>query len=76
MFRPIFAPIAVSEVRAIGLQTQGPIEWALDALPFPIDLTMPCGERVIWESREDVPRVDTPCRCGNERHWFVRHSQQ
>jgi hypothetical protein len=41
--------------------------------PF-MSITMPCGERVEYQTFEDIPDEDVPCTCGNPNHWFVRHA--
>ena len=40
--------------------------------PF-IKLTMPCGKSLSYQNFEDIPQVDTPCPCGNPKHWLVKY---
>lgn len=32
----------------------------------------PCGHKVEYRTPDDVPIVDTPCTCGNPKHWFIK----
>ena len=36
-------------------------------------ITMPCGNVVSYKTFEDIPRQDTPCPCGDPKHWLVRY---
>jgi len=38
---------------------------------FPLKITMPCGNTVMYEKREDFPRKTVPCPCGSPLHTFV-----
>jgi hypothetical protein len=40
---------------------------------FPQILYMSCGHKQKVDSIEDVPSVDTPCPCGNPKHWIVKY---
>ena len=40
---------------------------------FFISLKLPCGSVVNYKTFEDIPKVDTPCFCGNPLHWFVQY---
>lgn len=51
----------------------GQMDEALDSLPFPISIELPCGNVFKQESRLGFPKEDVSCPCGNENHWFVRH---
>ena len=42
---------------------------------MPIQVSMPCRTTVLWEQVDDVPLVDTPCPCGDERHWVVKYER-
>ena len=54
---------------------QGWTQQQIDEAPLFAILTMPCGERYEF-TKETFPRVTTPCRCGNPKHFVmevVRH---
>ena len=38
-----------------------------------LDFRMPCGQSVKYESLSDIPKEDTPCPCGNSKHWLVKY---
>jgi len=37
------------------------------------DVTLPCGNRALYKTFEDIPRVDVPCPCGDPTHWLVQY---
>lgn len=37
-------------------------------------IKMPCGEEVSYRLNE-FPEVDTPCPCGNKKHWIARFEE-
>jgi len=39
----------------------------------PIDITMPCGEVIIYYRHCDVPVKDVPCPCGDPNHWLIKY---
>ncbi len=41
------------------------------AILFPLIITMPCGNTVTYEKREDFPRKTVPCPCGSPLHNFI-----
>ena len=41
------------------------------AILFPLIITMPCGNTVTYEKREDFPRKTVPCPCGSPLHTFI-----
>ena len=43
-------------------------------LPF-ITIKMPCGVEIVYQLFDDIPEVDTPCSCGNPKHWVVRYKE-
>lgn len=38
-----------------------------------LSLGMPCGNKVSYKTVDDIPRVDTPCPCGDPNHWLVQY---
>jgi hypothetical protein len=38
-----------------------------------LTIEMPCGESYQFPSLWDFPLHDTPCACGDTRHWVVRY---
>lgn len=34
-------------------------------------IQLPCGSKVSYPTHKDVPIDNTPCSCGNEKHWFI-----
>ncbi len=41
---------------------------------LPFSYTLPCGNIFSANCLEDIPSLNTPCPCGNPRHWFVKYS--
>ena len=39
---------------------------------MPVFVSMPCGELMEVYTWDSIPLVDTPCPCGNPRHWLVK----
>ena len=37
-----------------------------------VEITMPCGHKIIYEDTGKIPTVDTPCPCGDPSHWIVK----
>ena len=42
----------------------------------PVEIEMPCGHVIHWESWRDIPREDTPCPCGDPSHWIVKYGDE
>ena len=42
---------------------------------FPLSITMPCGEQVVFNSEEDIPDKTLSCSCGRDDHWFVKYTE-
>ncbi len=40
-----------------------------------VDIEMPCGQRLIYWKLEEIPFFDTPCPCGDPRHWLVKYEE-
>lgn len=38
-----------------------------------LTIEMPCGESYEFNTIWDFPLFDTPCACGDSRHWVVRY---
>jgi len=60
----------------IGLAINGPrgqLDTTLDVLDYPQLVLMPCGFGAEF-TRETMPRVSTPCSCGNPSHWLVLYT--
>jgi len=49
-------------------------QWAeRQDFPFPFTCTLPCGHVVTYATAADIPLFDTPCPCGDGRHWLVKY---
>ena len=46
-------------------------EYMKDRIVPILDITLVCGERVVYWTLEDMPEGSVPCTCGNPKHWFV-----
>lgn len=61
---------------AIGVLLRAPyaemIHRLLEDFKYPIHLRMPCGHELRYDTPRDIPRVTTPCPCGDERHEPVK----
>ena len=76
--------IVISQGKAssvVALSLCAPQEWTrqqlLNYLFFQeeyksIDITMPCGEKLVAASVCSVSLVDVPCPCGDPTHWLVK----
>jgi len=42
--------------------------------PFPLTVTMPCGESIIFNSEIDISENPLPCSCGRLDHWFIKYT--
>lgn len=57
-------------------------EWLLSYLrgltssPFPLVITMPCGEKITFDSEADIPGKSLPCLCGRSDHWFIKFTKE
>ena len=40
---------------------------------FPVDIELPCGRQVTFESLRDVPARTMACPCGNSKHFVVKY---
>jgi len=40
---------------------------------LPFEYTMSCGTVFGYSKFSEIPKVDTPCMCGNPRHYFVKY---
>lgn len=38
-------------------------------------IKMPCGQTYEYQTEDDFPRVDVPCRCGAPGHWAVKYGR-
>jgi len=60
----------------VGLQFTAPEKGIIPELilnlDYPITVSMPCGQVHVFTGAADVPLVDTPCPCGDPKHWIVR----
>jgi hypothetical protein len=43
--------------------------------PF-LTIVMPCGEEYVFQTADDLPAVDLPCRCGDATHWVIEYREQ
>ena len=64
----------------IGVQLQyakgyrgAALGYILDRLPYTIK--MPCGIVAEYKTWDDIPQKDTPCPCGNPKHWLIRFEE-
>lgn len=48
-------------------------DWALRQ-DFPLSFKLPCGSEAVFNSADDIPLKDTPCPCGDGRHWLVKYA--
>lgn len=56
-----------------GLQTVLQGEGCSPSSPeIALTIEMPCGEKYEFPSLWDFPLHDTPCACGDTRHWVIR----
>ncbi len=62
-FRDITAPKEV-----VGLNVVG----SLDSV-FTLKIVMPCEAEYKYKNLADIPKVSTPCDCGDETHWVVKY---
>jgi hypothetical protein len=37
-----------------------------------LEITMPCGESINYQTLDDFPGESVPCSCGNPVHWFIK----
>jgi len=48
--------------------------WCVLTIYLPIE--MPCGEKIVYQKKEDVPSTSVPCSCGNPKHWFIKYGKE
>jgi hypothetical protein len=42
--------------------------------PSPILVVqMPCGGRVEYKTKADIPATSVPCPCGDPTHWLIKY---
>lgn len=60
----------------IGFLFQSP-DGGLKALEdfIEVRIKLSCGKEVIYPNTGEIPKVDTPCPCGDPTHWIVRFSK-
>ena len=37
-----------------------------------VAINMPCGEKVVYRTLEDMPTESVACTCGDPTHWFIK----
>ena len=37
-----------------------------------VKIELPCGYKVVYKNAGEIPTVDTPCPCGDPKHWIVK----
>lgn len=42
--------------------------------PFPLTITMPCGEIMVFSGEMDLPESSLQCSCGRLGHWFIKYT--
>ncbi len=42
-------------------------------LPYLVNVALPCGNRAIWRKWDEIPKHNTPCPCGDPRHWLIKY---
>ncbi len=46
---------------------------AIEGIQFPLQaITMPCGFRLAYKTHAEIPRITTPCPCGDSKHFLIR----
>lgn len=38
-----------------------------------VEIVGPCGSKIEYATIADIPDINVPCPCGNERHWVVKY---
>ena len=38
-----------------------------------LSIQMPCAEKVVYQTLDDIPEESTPCSCGDTKHWFIQY---
>jgi len=59
-----------------GEVTEERWEEARNVAPYPIDITLPCGNSIKCVSVDELPKHNVPCPCGNPKHWLVYYDRE